>query len=62
MKDIKKQKETEAKNAGISRRDAMRKMGFTAFSAASMLLLLNEPGKAQDEMDSFYSPGDPGDF
>jgi hypothetical protein len=46
MKDIKKEK--EVKNPGeISRREAMTKMGFAAFSAATMLLLLNKPEKAQ---------------
>ena len=49
MRDFKKQKETEVKKEEkLSRREAMKKMGFTAFSVSTMLLLLNQPGKAQD--------------
>lgn len=48
MKDIKKQKEPEvAKINEISRRAAMTKIGLSAFSVATMLLLLNKPEKAQ---------------
>ena len=62
MKDIKKQKETLDKNKeGLSRREAMTRIGLTAFSTATMLLLLNKPGKAQID-DTSGEPGDPGDF
>ena len=31
----------------ISRKEAIRKFGYAAFSAATMMLLLNDPAKAQ---------------
>jgi hypothetical protein len=59
MKDSKKHIKPEVKkDAGLTRRDAMTRMGLTAFSAATMLLLLNQPGKLQAQ-DSSGSPGDP---
>jgi hypothetical protein len=59
MKDIKKQKAPDVnKENEISRRQAMTRMGLAAFSAATMLLLLNQPGKAQTE-DTSTSPDDP---
>jgi hypothetical protein len=62
MKDIKKQKKTDVKKDNeISRRQAMTRMGLAAFSTATMLLLLNQPGKAQTS-DTSTDPGDPGDF
>ena len=48
MKD--KSKETgdnsQAENK-ISRKKAIKKVGYAAFSAATMMLLLNDPAKAQ---------------
>ena len=62
MKDIKKQNKPVVKKGGkLSRRDAMTRMGLATFSAATMLLLLNKPGKVQAQ-DSSTMPGDPGDF
>lgn len=51
MKDKKKQKITEESRMGndISRKDAMKKLGLTAFSAATMMILLNNPAKGQGE-------------
>ena len=50
MKDKKKQRFTEASNTDndISRKEAMKKLGLTAFSAATMMILLNNPASAQD--------------
>jgi hypothetical protein len=31
----------------ISRKEALKKAGYAAFSAATMMLLLNDPAKAQ---------------
>lgn len=42
----------------ISRREAMGKMGLVAFSAATMLLLLNKPEKLKAQ-DSSGSPDNP---
>lgn len=59
MKDRKIQKVSKVKKPNdISRREAMVKMGYTAFSAATMLLLLNKPEKAQ-ATDSSFSADDP---
>lgn len=41
---------------GISRRAAIRKMGYTAFASSTMFLLLNNPTKVHAQ-----SPEDPGD-
>ena len=32
----------------LSRKDALKKLGLTAFSAATMMILLNNPAKGQD--------------
>jgi len=50
VKDKKKDNSTEEiiKENSLSRRDAMKKLGLTAFSAATMMLLLNNNAKAQD--------------
>ena len=62
MKNIKKQTEPQVKkDKDLSRRDAMTRMGLSAFSVATMLLLLNQPGKVQAQ-DTSTNPGDPGDF
>lgn len=44
---------------GISRRTAIRKMGYAAFASSTMLLLLNNPTKAQVASPSNENPGDP---
>ncbi len=41
---------------GISRRTAIRKMGYAAFASSTMFLLLNNPTKVHAQ-----SPNDPGD-
>lgn len=57
MNDHKKHKAGSVKKLEkVNRRDAMKRIGFSAFSAATMLLLLNQPGKAQD---SSLSPDNP---
>jgi hypothetical protein len=62
MKDIKNQKDSEVKkDKDLSRRDAVARMGLATFSVATMLLLLNQPGKVQAQ-DTSGNPGDPGDF
>ncbi len=40
----------------ISRREALRKLGYAAFASSTMLFLLNNPTKVHAS-----SPGDPGD-
>ena len=45
MKDNKQKINKESVKKKISRKDAMKKMGFTALSAATMMILLNKPGK-----------------
>ncbi len=57
MKDISKQ----SKKDTISRREAMSKMGLAAFSAATMMLLLNKPEKLQAQ-DSSTDPGPPDEW
>jgi hypothetical protein len=48
MKEVKKTKKDKQKvEAKISRKAAITRLGLTAFSAATMLLLLNEPAKSQ---------------
>lgn len=48
MKEIKKHKVPGLKKDDeISRREAMSRIGLSAFSVATMLLLLNTPGRAQ---------------
>ena len=57
MRNVKKQKViVDNKEEKLSRRDAMKKIGFSAFTVGTMLLLLNQPGKAQD---SSLSPDNP---
>jgi len=64
MKSTKKQKVEEINDIDeISRRDAMKKMGLTAFSVATMLLLLNKPENAiAGSIDDPIDPGDPIDW
>ena len=42
----------------ISRKAAMKKMGYTALSAATMMILLNKPDKAQAQPGSEELPPD----
>lgn len=57
MKEKKKQEALDLKKQDqISRRQAVSKMGLATFSVATMLLLLNQPGKAQDDT---INPDDP---
>jgi hypothetical protein len=44
---------------GISRRAAIRKMGYAAFASSTMFLLLNNPTKVHAQ--SFNNPEDPGE-
>ena len=39
--------EEKGKGRKISRKEAIKKVGFAAFSAGTMMLLLNNPAKAQ---------------
>lgn len=50
----------EADKQGITRRDALRKMGYAAFAASTLFLLLNNPTKAHAQSPSDTDPGDPG--
>ncbi len=43
----------------ISRKEAIKKAGYAAFSAATMMLLLNDPVRAQTTSDDDSSPGLP---
>ena len=43
----KKQQKNIKKTDSLSRKDALRRLGLTAFSASTMMMLLN-PAKAQD--------------
>ena len=53
MKDGKKDKSTEKReDRKITRKEAIKKAGYAAFSAATMMLLLNDPAKAQAETQS----------
>lgn len=59
MKKIRKQEKNETKNApALSRREAMTRLGLSAFSAATMMMLLNKPAKGQDWEDSPDIPPD----
>jgi hypothetical protein len=42
----------------ISRRDALKKAGFKALSAATMMVLLNDTAKGQDDPNSPDVPPD----
>jgi hypothetical protein len=62
MKENRKLKTSNIKkNNDISRRQAVSRLGLAAFSAATMLLLLNKPEKVQAQ-DTSGMPGDPDDF
>lgn len=45
---MKKGRKNRSKAEKISRKAAIRKMGYTAFTGATMMFLLNNPAKAED--------------
>lgn len=47
-------------NEGITRREAIRKMGYAAFAATTLFLLLNNPTKVHAQSPGDDNPGDPG--
>jgi hypothetical protein len=47
------------KKESITRKEAIKKAGYAAFSAATMMLLLNDPARAQSSSDKDGSPGIP---
>ncbi len=55
-KKKKKLSERFRKSSKISRKEAMKKMGYTAFSAATMFILLNKPEKSQAQPTSEELP------
>ncbi len=59
MKKVTKNKKTQGKPVKISRKKAITKIGLTALSAATMMLLLNDPAKGQDNLDSPNNPSQP---
>ena len=46
---MKKDKKNQGKSGKMSRKDAVKKIGFTAFTGATMMFLLNNPAKADGE-------------
>lgn len=56
-KDIKTENITENNDKNITRKEAIRKVGYIAFSAATMMILLSNPLKAQ--ADTSPAPVDP---
>jgi hypothetical protein len=63
MNDKKKLDESKlvADKQSITRRDAIRKMGYAAFAASTLFLLLNNPTKAHAQSPGDDNPGGPGD-
>ena len=51
-------KKKEKKDTVLSRRAAMTRLGLSAFSAATMMVLLNKPAKGQEWWDSPDLPPD----
>ncbi|MCF8381529.1 MAG: hypothetical protein K9H49_18290 [Bacteroidales bacterium] len=47
-----------SKEKKISRKEAMKKIGYTALSATTMMILLNKPNKAQAQPGSEELPPD----
>jgi len=49
---------------GMTRKEAMTRLGLTALSASTMFILLNKPqsAKAQGTIDDPEDPGDPIDW
>ena len=62
MNDKRKVNESkqDADKQSITRRDAIRKMGYAAFAASTLFLLLNNPTKAHAQSPGDDNPGDPG--
>lgn len=54
-----KNKTQGSKDKKISRKEAMKKLGFTALSATTMMILLNKPeqSNAQDGTSEILPPG-----
>jgi len=52
----------EKENQKISRKKAIKKVGYAAFSAATMMLLLNDPVKGQSGSPGLPPPWDEGDW
>ena len=53
-------KNTDKKESrSITRKEAIKKAGYAAFSAATMMLLLNDPARAQTSSDGDGNPGLP---
>jgi hypothetical protein len=50
------------KDFKITRKEAIKKAGYAAFSAATMMLLLNDPARASGTSDTHDKGGLPGDF
>lgn len=50
-------KKYTADSKQISRKDAMKKIGYSAFTAGTMMFLINNPAKGQED-----SPGLPPDW
>lgn len=46
-KNIKKAGAKSPEKEGLTRRDALRKIGYAAFASSTMLLLLNNPAKGR---------------
>ena len=64
MKDRAQENLKSGKGNKISRKEAIKKAGYAAFSAATMMLLLNDPVKAQQfqsDTDNAPAPLDPFD-
>jgi hypothetical protein len=57
MKELEKPKKPDEERL-ISRKKAIKQIGFGALSAATMMLLLNEPAKGQDNPGSPDNPPD----
>ncbi len=55
---MKKINKKNKKETPLSRREAMTRLGLSAFSAATMMMLLNRPAKGQDWEDSPDLPPD----
>ena len=57
----KNKKQSDSRGIGeekITRKQAIKKAGYAAFSAATMMLLLNDPAKAQQQgSDTEDAPG-----
>ncbi len=51
----------KSKGEKISRKKAMKKVGYAAFSAATMMFLLNDPVKAQSNSPVIPPPWDDDD-